>query len=113
MFVSLFFVTALSAQYGELKFAIVNNSGIDLYGVFLSESLDDNWGEDIIPGDVFDNESIVEVAIPINDETLCVYDIKITDHVGEGVIFPEIDFCEVSMITFFVGDDGEVYYKTE
>ena len=95
LFVSLFFVAALTAQNPELKFTIVNKSGIDLYQVFLSESLNDKWGKDIIPGDFFANASSVNVAIPVDNNTLCMYDIKLTDEYGEGVIFTKIDLWRI------------------
>jgi hypothetical protein len=113
MLVSLFFVTALSAQNYQLKFSIVNATGIDLYGVYVSESVDDTWGDDVIPGDLFNDGTTVEVTIPIDNDTMCVHDIKVTDYDEEGVVFPEIDFCEVSVLTFFMGSDGGVYYRTE
>ncbi|WP_452224762.1 hypothetical protein [Lacinutrix chionoecetis] len=112
-FVSLFFLTGMFAQDLHLKFKIVNNSGVTLNGVYVSETVKEEWGEDIIPENYFPNNSTVEVSIPITDKTLCIYDIKITDRDDEGRVFPEIDFCEVSMITFFTGEDGDVYYKTE
>ena len=103
----------VSAQDNELKFFIVNQTGIDLYGVFVSETVKENWGEDIIPGDLFDDGSTVEVTIPIAYETMCDHDIQVTDYTGEARIFPEIDFCELTILTLFTGSDGEIYYKTE
>lgn len=111
MLVSLFCVTNLSAQ-NNLVFWIVNDTDIDLYGVYVSASVDDDWGEDILP-DTFDSGTTVKVTIPIDRNTMCVQDIKITDHHGEGVVFSEIDFCELSTLTFYVGHDGHIYYRTE
>jgi hypothetical protein len=113
MLLSLFFFTALSAQNYQLKFSVVNATGIDLYGVYVSESEDNSWGDDVIPSDLFDDGTTVEVTIPIEFDTMCIHDIKVTDSDGEAVVFPEIDFCEVSVLTFFIGSDGEVYYRTE
>lgn len=111
--VSLVFVSTLSAQNYQLEFSVVNMTGIDLYGVYVSESVNDSWGDDIIPGDLFNDGTTVEVTVPVEYDTMCVHDIKVTDSEGEGVVFSGIDFCEVSVLTFFIGSDGEVYYRTE
>jgi len=113
MLVSLFFVSNFTAQNLQLKFDVVNATGLDLKGVFVSETASENWGNDIIPGDIFTNGATVEVTIPVTENTKCLHDIMITDATDEGRVFPEIDFCEVSKLTFFAGSDGEVYYRTE
>jgi hypothetical protein len=107
------YAASLFAQNLQLHFDIVNATGIDLYGVYVSESAVDEWGDDIIPYATFDDGTTVTVSIPVDDETLCVYDIKVTDTEDNSVVFPEIDFCDVNILTFFAGSDGGIYYRTE
>jgi hypothetical protein len=113
LFLGWSYVIPLFAQNLQLHFDIVNDTGLDLYGVYVSESAVNEWGDDIIPYDTFSNGSTVTVSIPVDDETLCVYDIKVTDTEDNSVVFSEIDFCDVSALTFFAGSDGEIYYRTK
>lgn len=112
-FITCLVITSSFAQDYVLKFEITNDTGIDLFGVYVTPSAVDNWGEDIIPGDTFDADTTVTVTIPVNSETLCVYDIKVTDYADEGVVFSEIDFCELSKLVFYQGTDGQIYYSKQ
>lgn len=105
--------TPLFANNLQLQFDIVNVTGIELYGVYVSETASNEWGDDIIPFDTFSDGVTVTVSIPVDDETLCTYDIMVTDFEDNARVFPEIDFCDVSNLTFFEGSDGEIYYRTE
>ncbi len=51
MFVALMISSSLKAQT-FLDFTLVNNTGEDLYGVYVSETVNESWGSDIIPTDI-------------------------------------------------------------
>ncbi len=51
MFVALMISSSLKAQT-ILDFTLVNNTGEDLYGVYVSETVNESWGSDIIPTDI-------------------------------------------------------------
>lgn len=108
-----FFAAPLSAQNYTLKFNIVNHTGLNLYGIYVTDADQNNWGEDIIPNDRFEDDTVVEVLIPVEDETFCNYDIKIEDDAQEYVQFRNIDFCELNTLTFLMDDNGELYYTLE
>ncbi|HLW31771.1 MAG TPA: hypothetical protein VKX40_05890 [Aequorivita sp.] len=112
-FVSVFFAAPVVAQGYQLKFKIINNTGDDLFGVFVSDTETDDWGEDIIPYDIFESGTMVNVTIPINDQTLCEYDIRIEENSDDSVVFEGLDFCDLSVLTLTKGRNGVIYYTVE
>ena len=75
----------------------VADSKIHGRGVFASE--------DILPDDIFEAGTTLTVTIPINKQTICEQDIKITfsENDDNPLIFENIDFCTLDkMILIFV-----------
>ena len=103
--------SAFSQDY-VLKFKIENNTGETLNAVYVTQADANHWGEDIIPGDVFTSGSYVDVTIPVENSTICMHDIKVTDFQNNSVIFENIDFCELRKLSFFL-EDGDVKYIVE
>ncbi|MCZ4319347.1 hypothetical protein O4H26_10115 [Aequorivita viscosa] len=113
LFVSTFFASSMVAQNYELRFDIVNHTGIDLYGVYVTDTDQNNWGDDIIPDAMFENNTMVNVSIPIDNQTLCAYDIRITDEDDNSVEFTDVDFCELQTLTLLMDNAGNLYYTVE
>lgn len=62
---------------------------------------------------LLENETVVTVSIPIDDETFCAYDIRITDDEGNAVEFTGVDFCELEVLTLLMNSNGDLYYTLE
>ncbi len=107
------FAANVTAQNYELRFDIVNQTGLSLYGIYVTDTDQNNWGNDIIPYDRFENNTVANVRIPVDDQTLCDYDIRITDDEGNSVEFTDVDFCELQTLTLLMGGDGNLYYTVE
>ena len=75
---SLLFSVSAFAQKDYLTFYIENNTTTDLYGIYVTGTDSDSWGEDILPDDIFEAGTTLTVTIPINKSTLCEQDIQIT-----------------------------------
>ena len=78
----MFCLTLLSSQDSNaqaLGFYIDNNTGFTLNNIYVAPSESANWGDDILPKDLFDNATQVEVSIPATYGETCLFDIKITD----------------------------------
>lgn len=98
-------VTDSNAQ--ALGFYISNNTGITLSNIYVSPAESNKWGEDILPKDLFEDGSTVEVYIPAEFGETCVFDIKITDLEGDAVIFTNVDACALHTLT--LNGDGTFY----
>lgn len=93
------FASNLFSQSGALDFQISNLTGYDLHYIQLSPSNSNNWGEDIIPTDIFGNGSTYNVFVPTENASTCQYDILVTDMNGDGVEFSAINLCNCYEIT--------------
>ncbi len=113
LFVSAIFASNTFAQNYELRFDIVNHTGLSLYGIYVTDTDQNNWGNDIIPYDRFENDTVANVSIPVDNQTLCDYDIRITDDNGNSVEFTNVDFCELQTLTLLMDREGNLYYTVE
>ena len=98
-FMTICFTTSIVAQNFELNFEIVNKTGIDLSGVYVTDTDLNNWGEDLNPNDKFENNATLNITIPIDDQTMCEYDIRITDDADNAIEFTTMDFCKLETHT--------------
>ena len=104
--VSLFTVKNSSAQ--ALSYDVVNNTGVTLVDVFVSPAETSNWGNDILPNNLFENGSTITVTIPAEYGSSCLFDMKITDAVGGHITFTGIDACK--LVKLQINGDGTYQY---
>ncbi|MCX6161287.1 MAG: hypothetical protein NTV87_08130 [Ignavibacteriae bacterium] len=104
--ISLLSVNNSSAQ--ALSYDVVNNTGVDLVDVFVTPAETNNWGNDILPGSLFENGMTISVTIPADYGTTCMFDMKITDAVGDHITFSGIDACK--LVKLQINSDGTFNY---
>jgi hypothetical protein len=113
MFVALMASSSLKAQT-ILDFTLVNNTGEDLYGVYVSETVNESWGKDIIPTDIFKTGFQVEVKFNDEGEATCNWDIKLTKDAAEenSVLIEDVNLCGITKLTLNK-EDGKYTYFAE
>lgn len=89
------FFAAQDSSAQALGFYIENNTGFTLNNIYVSPAESQKWGDDILPQDLFDNQSRVQVYIPETFGETCLFDIKITDLEGNAVVFTNVDACKL------------------
>jgi len=87
--------TSSGSTDGTLSYDVVNNTGVTLIDVFVTPAETDNWGNDILPNNVFENGSTIKVTIPPDYGETCMFDMKITDAAGGHITFTNIDICKL------------------
>lgn len=97
-------VMSKNADAQALYFYITNGTGLTLNELFVSPAEEENWGDDLLPQDVFEDASTVRVDIPETYGETCMFDIKITDFEGNAVVFYGVDACALHTLT--LNDDG-------
>lgn len=109
---SLLFSISAFSQNDYLTFYIENKTATDLYGIYVTGIDDDSWGEDILPDDIFEAGTTLTVTIPINKQTICEQDIKITfsENDDNPLIFENIDFCTLDKM--ILTQKGKTIYYT-
>lgn len=104
--ISFFSVKNSSAQ--ALTYDVVNNTGVTLVDIYVSPAESNNWGNDILPNNLFENGSTVTVTIPAEYGSSCMFDMKITDGNGSHITFTNIDACK--LIKLQINGDGTFQY---
>ena len=104
--ISMFSAQNSSAQ--ALTYEVINNTGVTLVDVFVTPSETSNWGNDILPESLFENGMKINVTIPADYGTTCMFDMKITDAAGGHITFTGIDACK--LVTLQLNGDGTYQY---
>jgi hypothetical protein len=100
--------TAEKNTSGALSYDVVNNTGVTLVDVFVTPAETNNWGNDILPNNLFEAGSTIKVTIPPDYGETCMFDMKITDAAGGHITFTNIDICKVLKIQ--INADGTFEY---
>jgi len=111
-----FAATTWTQAQTVLDFKLVNNTGEDFYAVYLTETTTTNWGEDILPEDIVEDGATIDITFKyVDDETLCIWDLRLTHDASEEdyIYINEIDLCEVSVLTLYIDEDGDYAFKVE
>lgn len=87
--------TSSGSNDGTLSYDVINNTGVTLIDVYVTPAETNNWGNDILPNNVFENGSTIRVTIPPDYGETCMFDMKITDAAGGHITFTNIDICKL------------------
>ncbi len=110
LFTVFFLFAENSASSQALYFFVTNNTGLTLNNIYVTPSETGNWGNDILPNDLFEASTSVRVDIPADYGATCAFDMKITDLAGNYITFKGMDACKLH--TLILNADG-TYSATE
>ena len=99
LLIGLFLLNSTTSYSQALGFYILNNTGVTLNNIYVTPAEQNNWGNDILPSDLFENQATVTVSIPESYGSTCLFDIKITDLEGNAVIFYNVDACKLHTLS--------------
>ena len=103
----LVFVMASCAIAGPLDFKLVNNTGVDIYGVYISPSNSDDWGDDVKDVKVLKDGQTLTVTFA--SQSAALWDIMVADEDGTTLEWTEFNLMEISVVTLL--KDGEASYE--
>jgi hypothetical protein len=110
LFAALFLFGTSSTNSQALYFFVTNNTGLTLNNIYVTPNETNNWGNDILPNDLFEASTSVRVDIPADYGSTCLFDMKITDLAGNYITFTGMDACKLH--TLILNADG-TYSATE
>jgi hypothetical protein len=87
---------ALPGHAGTQDFTLVNQTGSTIYSLFVSESDNDSWEEDVLGEDVLPNGRRMNVTF--SGRRACLWDLRVTDPDDNEVTWTEINLCQVSVV---------------
>jgi hypothetical protein len=108
--IAMFLAFSGTSSSQALYFYVTNNTGFTLNNIYVTPAEQSNWGNDILPNDLFENGSSVRVDIPADYGSTCKFDMKITDLSGNYITFTGMDACLLHTLT--LNADG-TYSATE
>ncbi len=91
-------VLAQSLSAIEGSFEIINETGFDIYYVYVSKVADDSWGEDELGDDVIANGETYQFYV--EDPEYTKFDIRVEDLDGDFYTIPGVDLASQTAITF-------------
>lgn len=99
-----FLLTGFSASVraGSQDFYLVNQTGVDIYNLYISPSDSDTWGDDRLGSMVLVAGANIRIIFNNWDETY--WDIKITDQNGRSLYWQNLNLKRISILT--ICDDG-------
>lgn len=86
------------ALAGQQDFTITNETGYALKHIYVSESANEKWDEDILGRDVLEDGEEFELSFDKAEKT-CKWDMKVIYDDGESAVWQNLNLCKISKLT--------------
>ncbi|MDQ2104418.1 hypothetical protein [Azospirillum isscasi] len=86
------------AQAGQQDFTILNKTGYPLKHIYVSESDNEKWDEDVLGRDVLEDGESFDLSFGKAEKT-CKWDMKVIYDDGESAIWQDLNLCKISKLT--------------
>lgn len=90
----LFFSVSVFA--GTQDFTLVNETGVEIYSLYVSEASNDDWEEDVLGEHVLPDGDRMEVSF--RGRSACMWDLRVEDEDGDALEWNAINLCESSVV---------------
>lgn len=100
---------ALPAFAGAQDFVLVNRTGVDLYGVYISPSNTNDWEENVLHYALEDGDSI---RITFTNYREAFWDLMIKDRYGNSVQWRGLDLRRISRVILY-SDGSRIWAQYE
>lgn len=87
------------AQAEDLSFNLINKTGVDIVGFYVSHTGTDEWEENMIEGHYLPGGNQILVSIR-DGRTVCEYDMRAEFADGDVLEEYELDLCSLGSYTF-------------
>ena len=112
VFAAVFAVSGLascgSGGDSPYDFSIVNNLGTPISEVYISESINQDWGENLLGTSVLENEKTLEIEFSGAPTSTSVFDIDVITNGGTEYQFSSIDLNTAEVVTLMMQDGAPV-----
>jgi hypothetical protein len=83
---------------------ITNNTGYDIYYIYISPSESDEWGDDFLGDDILLDGHSINIRLDYPLSTVDIYDICVEDEDGDSYYKYEIEITNNARIVFTEAD---------
>ncbi len=80
---------------GDQDFTLVNKTGVEIHGVFVSPHSADEWEEDILGKDTLPDGESVEISFSPKEKA-DQWDLKVTDSDDNSIIWESLTLTEIT-----------------
>lgn len=98
-----FLVTSVAMAQGKQDFTLHNETGVEIHKLFISPHSADEWEEDILGKDTLPDGESMKINFS-RKETVKLWDLKIEDKEGTGIVWENLNLLEISEITLHFKD---------
>lgn len=91
------------ALAGSQDFTLINESGFDIYEIYISPSSSDDWEEDILEEDILPHGEHLEIVFDYDDAE--IWDLLIVDEDGNSIGWEALNLLEISTIRIYNEND--------
>lgn len=90
--------STVARAMGPQDFTLVNKTGVEIHGVFISPHSVNDWEEDILGKDTLANGESLDIKFH-RSETAKMWDLKVTDSKGNGIVWQNLNLLEIEEVT--------------
>lgn len=87
---------AVQVHAGTQDFLLVNETGVEIYSLYISETGNAEWEEDVLGKNVLPDGERLEIEF--DGRSACLWDIMVTDDEDNTVEWTAINLCESSVV---------------
>ncbi len=94
---------AIPLLAGTQDFVLVNDTGETINNLYMSETSNNDWEEDVLGRDVLGDRERLNMTF--EGRSACLWDIKAVNRDGDSLEWTAINLCKVSVVVLICDDD--------
>jgi hypothetical protein len=103
VFVVASILVAQPADAGTQDFLLVNDTGVEIFYLYVSETNNESWEEDVLGENVLPHGG--RVVIEFAGRSACLWDMMVADEEGTSVTWTGLDLCRTSTVILRCNDE--------
>ena len=109
--IAISFFAASSGIAGDQDFTLVNETGVEIYSVYITPHSSNDWEDDILDVDTLPDGQSVHITFS-RKERAKYWDLRIEDADGHPLEWDKLNLLEISTVTLYY-KKGRVWADTE
>lgn len=88
---------------GTQDFTLINQTGVEVYRLFISETGNNDWEEDVLGENTLPDGSRLNVSFA--GRSACLWDMMVTDEDDNSLTWQALNLCESSIVVLRCNDE--------
>ena len=108
---SAFSTAEVSAQAAQ-NFRLINQTGVEIYALYVTPHNSNQWGEDILGTDTMPDGNTLDISFS-RKETVMLWDLRIEDEDGAYLVWTNLNLRALATVTLYYKNGKTTAYFTE